>query len=183
MRPADALFLVDRGGTNHHSKGSDIGTKMVAGDSVLVQRGTDRFKATYDGSDWTKIQDSDLVLAWDGTDSRKVTGANFKNLFITYPVTMGVKKAGIFLTDYLELSAPETIRWEYDATGAESVSSIYLRSDGYTFEQDKPDDTGWWNQNPDLSWNFEWVQYTIKAVFPSGITVEDTARVRLLWFP
>ena len=44
----DALFLVDRGGTNYHSKGSDIGDRMVAGDTVLVQRGTDRFKATYD---------------------------------------------------------------------------------------------------------------------------------------
>ena len=77
----NALFLVDRGGTNYHSKGSDIGDRMVAGDSVLVQRGTDRFKATYDGSSWDKIQDSDLLLAWDGNNSRKVTGANFKTLF------------------------------------------------------------------------------------------------------
>ena len=61
----NALFLVQRGGTNYHSKGSNIGDRMVAGDTVLVQRGTDRFKATYTGS-WDKIQDSDLVLAWDG---------------------------------------------------------------------------------------------------------------------
>ena len=79
-----ALFLVQRGGTNYHSKGSDIGDRMVAGDTVLVQRGTDRFKATYTGS-WDKIQDSDLVLAWDGTNNRKVTGANFKTLFVPPP--------------------------------------------------------------------------------------------------
>ena len=84
----DALFLVDRGGTNYHSKGSDIGDRMVAGDTVLVQRGTDRFKATYTGS-WDKIQDSDLVLAWDGTNNRKVTGANFKALF-TPPLPPGI---------------------------------------------------------------------------------------------
>ena len=77
----DALFLVDRGGTNYHSKGSDIGDRMVAGDMVLVQRGTERFKATFDGSAWTKIQDSDLLLTWDGTSNRMVTGANFKTLF------------------------------------------------------------------------------------------------------
>ena len=63
----DALFLVDRAGTNYHSKGSDIGDRMVDGDSVLVQRNGQRFKATYDGSEWSTIQDSDLLLAWDGT--------------------------------------------------------------------------------------------------------------------
>ena len=69
---------------HYHSKGSDIGDRMVAGDTVLVQRGTDRFKATYTGS-WDKIQDSDLVLAWDGTNNRKVTGATFKTLFVPPP--------------------------------------------------------------------------------------------------
>ena len=49
-----------------------------------MQRGTDRFKATYTGS-WDKIQDSDLVLAWDGTNNRKVTGVNFKTLFFSPP--------------------------------------------------------------------------------------------------
>ena len=77
----DALFLVDRAGTNYHSKGSDIGDRMVDGDSVLVQRNGQRFKATYDGSEWSTIQDSDLLLAWDGTKNRSVTGANFKTLF------------------------------------------------------------------------------------------------------
>ena len=77
----DALFLVQRSGTLHHSKGSDIGDRMVAGDMVLVQRGTDHFKATYDGNEWSTIQDSDLLLAWDGTNNRKVTGATFKTLF------------------------------------------------------------------------------------------------------
>ncbi len=77
----NALFLVQRGETNYHSKGSDIGDRMATGDTVLVQRGTNHFKATYTGS-WDKIQDSDLVLAWDGTNNRKVTGANFKTLFV-----------------------------------------------------------------------------------------------------
>ena len=77
----NALFLVDRGGTNYRSKGSDIGDRMKSGDRVLVQRGTNHFKATYDGSGWDKIRDSDLLLAWDGTNNRKVTGENFKALF------------------------------------------------------------------------------------------------------
>jgi hypothetical protein len=77
-----ALFLVDRTGTTYHSKGQDIGTKMLANDRVLVQRGDEHFRATYNGSSWDKIQDSDLVLAWDGTNNRKVTGANFKALFV-----------------------------------------------------------------------------------------------------
>ena len=77
----DALFLVDRAGTNYRCKGSDIGDRMVDGDSVLVQRNGQRFKATYDGSEWSTIQDSDLLLAWDGTKNRSVTGANFKTLF------------------------------------------------------------------------------------------------------
>jgi hypothetical protein len=77
----NALFLVDRGGTNYRSKGSDIGERMKSGDRVLVQRGTNHFKATYDGSGWDKIRDSDLLLAWDGTNNRKVTGENFKALF------------------------------------------------------------------------------------------------------
>ena len=79
----DALFLVQRGADLKHSKGSDIGARMVAGDIVLVQRGTNRFKATYDGSGWDKIQDDDLLLAWDGTNNRSVTGENFKALFST----------------------------------------------------------------------------------------------------
>ena len=77
----DALFLVQRGTTHYRSAGVDIGERMVAGDMVLVQRGTDHFKATYNGTDWPTIQDDDLVLAWDGTNNRKVTGENFKPLF------------------------------------------------------------------------------------------------------
>lgn len=77
----DALFLVQRGATHYRSAGIDIGERMVAGDMVLVQRGTDHFKATYNGTDWPTIQDDDLVLAWDGTQNRKVQGVNFKPLF------------------------------------------------------------------------------------------------------
>ena len=57
-----ALFLVQRGGTNYHSKGSDIGDRMVAGDTVLVQRGTDRFKATYTPVAGTKFKTPTLSL-------------------------------------------------------------------------------------------------------------------------
>lgn len=78
----NALFLVQRGGTNYHSKGSSIGNKMVSNDRVLVQRKGLRFKATYDGSgNWSNIKDTDLLLAWDGSNNRRVTGANFKSLF------------------------------------------------------------------------------------------------------
>ena len=81
----NALFLVDRGGTNYHSKGKDIGTKMKANDSVLVQRGDEHFQAIYNGTTWDQIADTDLVLAWDGTNNRKVTGKNFKALFAPIP--------------------------------------------------------------------------------------------------
>ena len=43
----DALFLVDRGGTNYHSKGSDIGDRIQVGDKVLVQRNDQRFYTWY----------------------------------------------------------------------------------------------------------------------------------------
>ena len=46
-----------------------------------MQRSTDRFKATYDGYEWAKIRDSDLLLAWYNGENRRVTGANFKSLF------------------------------------------------------------------------------------------------------
>lgn len=82
-----ALFLVDRAGTNYHSKGQDIGTRMKANDSVLVQRGDEHFQATYNGATWDKIKDTDLVLAWDGTKNRKVSGENFKALFAPIPVS------------------------------------------------------------------------------------------------
>ena len=43
----DALFLVDRGGTNYYSKGSDIADRIQVGDKVLVQRGSEHFYAWY----------------------------------------------------------------------------------------------------------------------------------------
>ena len=43
----DALFLVDRGGTNYHSKGSDIADRIQVGDKVLVQRNNERFYTWY----------------------------------------------------------------------------------------------------------------------------------------
>ena len=43
----DALFLVDRGGTNYHSKGSDIADRIQVGDKVLVQRNDERFYTWY----------------------------------------------------------------------------------------------------------------------------------------
>lgn len=86
MSLQDALFLVDRGGVNNHCKGSDIGTKMVSGDKVLVQRGTggsiQHFGATWNGSQWDQLQDTDFLIAWDGAANRMVTGSTFKTLFI-----------------------------------------------------------------------------------------------------
>ena len=42
-----ALFLIERAGENHHCKGSEIKSKMVVGDRVLVQRGGDHYQAWY----------------------------------------------------------------------------------------------------------------------------------------
>lgn len=75
----DALFLVNRGGTNHKVSGADIKTKIQNNDSVLVQRGTNKFKATYNNG-FDKIQDTDLVLAYAGGSNYRVSGANFKAL-------------------------------------------------------------------------------------------------------
>ena len=82
MSLEDALFLVDRGGSNYKVSGADIKAKLQNGDSLLVQRNGARFRYGYDGT-LDKIQDSDLLLAWDGTTNRRVTGENFKFLFFT----------------------------------------------------------------------------------------------------
>ena len=126
----DALFLVDRGGTNYHSKGSDIGDRMVAGDSVLVQRGTNHFKATYDGNEWTKIQDSDLLLAWDGTNNRKVTGANFKGLFKdAYAGLLGIWKKMYY---YVECRTDGSANYE---DRSKELEIQYRNSDGVDHHQ------------------------------------------------
>ena len=89
MSLQDALFLVDRGGTNNHSRGSDIAANLVSGDKVLVQRGTggstEHFSATWTGSGWDRLQDTDLLIAWDGAENRMVTGSTFKTLFLPAP--------------------------------------------------------------------------------------------------
>ena len=85
----NALFLVNRGGTNFKVSGSNIATKIQNNDQVLVQRGSNQFRATYGTSSWEKIGDNDLVLAWDGTNNRKVLGTNFKTLFTPIPTTCG----------------------------------------------------------------------------------------------
>jgi len=126
----DALFLVQRSGTLHHSKGSDIGDRMVAGDMVLVQRNDQRFKATYDGNEWSTIRDSDLLLAWDGTNNRKVTGANFKGLFKDpYGGLLGIWKRM-----YTEVSC------SYDGSayyrdGSKALEIQYNDSDGVDHHQ------------------------------------------------
>ena len=43
----DALFLIERDGEKHHCKGSELKSKMVVGDRVLVQRGSDHYQAWY----------------------------------------------------------------------------------------------------------------------------------------
>ena len=76
-----AAFLVNRGGTNYFCQGQDLADRLQVGDKLLVQRNNQRFRPTYNGSDWNAIQDDDLLLAWDGSKNRKVTGENFKTLF------------------------------------------------------------------------------------------------------
>lgn len=88
----DALFLVDRDGTNHHSKGSDIGSRAISGDKILVQRNGKQFTAAYDGVEWSRLQDSDLLVAWDGAETRRVTGSNFKALFLPPPEIVTLPK-------------------------------------------------------------------------------------------
>ena len=77
----NALFLVSRGSTTYKVSGADIGTKIQNNDSVLVQRGSfkNRFKATYNNG-FSQIQDTDLVLAYDGGSNYRVSGANFQAL-------------------------------------------------------------------------------------------------------
>ena len=75
-----ALFLVDRGGTNYKVSGADIRTKLQNGDKLLVQRNDQRHQLIYDGT-VDKVQDTDLLVAWEDGQTKRVTGANFKPLF------------------------------------------------------------------------------------------------------
>ena len=78
-----ALFLVDRGGVNHHVTGANAYTVMQPGDKVLVQRGADIFQEVYrDPLPFDTIADDDLLLAWENNQTKHVTGATFKPLFI-----------------------------------------------------------------------------------------------------
>ena len=76
----EALFLIDRSGTNSKCRGDELKTNIKNGDKVLVQRVKDHFYCEYNG-DWDNLQDSDLLLVWEDNQSKYVTGQTFKTLF------------------------------------------------------------------------------------------------------
>jgi len=76
----DALFLVDRDGTNYRVAGADIEAKLQGGDGLMVQREGEIHTYRYDGT-LDEIEDTDLFLVWEDDQSKHVTGATFKTLF------------------------------------------------------------------------------------------------------
>ena len=50
------------------------------------------------------IQDDDLLLAWDGTSKRRVTGANFKALFVSTSATIFVSASSVNTGDTYTIS-------------------------------------------------------------------------------
>ena len=108
---------------------------MVADDSVLVQRGTEHFNATYDGTSWDKIRDSDLLLAWDGTKNRKVTGQTFKELFSTPEIPFAIyrKFCG---TGSIKTSCGNTF---YYGKGRANIGSLQLDHWLYQFDSNSED--------------------------------------------
>ena len=73
----NALFWIERSGVKHFCKGENLEPKMVSGDVVWVQRGTEKFRATYDGSKWDAIADTDWLWAQKDDVKYKVSGKNF----------------------------------------------------------------------------------------------------------
>jgi hypothetical protein len=126
------------------------------------------------------IQDDDLLLAWDGDENKSVTGAQFKSLFSSDSLTVTVNDE-----KYIELDARTSIRWRAEAPGCTNLYEFFERSDGYVREEDhgaKDLHTSSMTPDPAGGWNHEWLQYRYLATFPNGDVIEDSARVRLLWY-
>ena len=159
----NALFLVDRGGTNYKVSGANIGSKIRNGDCVLVQRSSNHFKATYGSSSWDKIQDNDLILAWDGSNNRKVKGSNFKALFLSASIS----------SSHSTVYSGQTYRISWNCSGGDYYN---LRlSNGLVWNNVKASET----------WNFEAsssgrdLTFTIEVLNASGsVLISDSVDVK-----
>ena len=159
----NALFLVDRGGTNFKVTGSNIGTKIKNGDKVLVQKGSNHFTATYGSSSWDKIGDNDLVLAWDGSNNRKVKGSNFKALFLSASIS----------TSHSTVNPGQTYRISWNCSGGDYYK--LLLSNGLSWDNVKASDT----------WNFSGTSsgrtliFTIQVLNASGsVLISDSVTIQ-----
>ena len=158
----NALFLVNRGGTNFNVSGSNIGTKIQNGDQVLVQQGSDLFKATYGNSSWGKIGNNDLILAWDGSNNRKVKGSDFKALFLSASIS----------SSQSTVNSGQTYRISWNCSGG--VSYKLLLSNGLSWDDVKASDT----------WNFsagstsDTLTFTIQVLSASGsVLISDSVTI------
>lgn len=147
----NALFLVNRNGTNFKVSGSDIGTKIQNGDQVLVQQGSDLFKATYGNSSWNKIGDNDLILAWDGSSNRKVKGSNFKALFASASISSDKASVNTGVTFTISWNCSGGVRYRLsllsgtvyvvDASGSKNFYSSTAAPQTFTIEVIGSDDS------------------------------------------
>lgn len=95
-----AEFAVLRGGTEYKTTGQKISEaifddgSLKAGDFLLVQRGTTKYKWQISGInysiDTSGLLDTDLLQCVDGGVARKVTGAQFKAIIPPYYFARGV---------------------------------------------------------------------------------------------
>ena len=158
----NALFLVDRGGTNYKVSGANIGSKIRNNDCVLVQRGSNHFKATYGSSSWDKIQDNDLILAWDGSNNRKVKGSNFKALFLSASIS----------SSHSTVNSGQTYRISWNCSGGANYK--LLLSNGMSWDNVKASDT--WNFSAGSS--SDTLTFTIQVLNASGsVLISDSVTI------
>lgn len=161
-----ALFLIDRGGQNFKVSGLSIGDNIKDGDSILVQRGNSKFKATYSNGGFNNIADTDLLLVRQGDANYKVTGDSFKGLF--------TESAEIieFYIDKSEVNIGESYTVFWDVTKATSIKLHLPNGD----VQDCIDKSNRTFISPTTGGS---LTYTLKAVGTDGSTVTASASVNV----
>lgn len=98
-----ALLLVERSGSKYHVAGADVNDKVVDGDKFLVQRSGARYQYSYDSNWDVDIEDTDLLLVWESDQTKHITGAQFKTLFITANTLSDAQECHrLAYADYLE---------------------------------------------------------------------------------
>lgn len=163
----DALFLIERGDTRYKVSGSDISSKTQDGDKILVDRDGQIFSTT---SPFDKILDTDLVLSWKDDTNYKVTGANFKTLFLPEPVALilpVIRREGtVGSYDTIKYELVSNSEWNRPSQSYYARWSYYRGNSWY----DKTDPGGYYFFDPNVEkvkykemHNFEGTYYTVES--------------------